>query len=538
MEEKKMNKKTATIASILLGMLVFATASTAIAETLNDNQINGENHNALGPGATHYVGGSGPENYSKIQDAIDNASMGDTVFVFDDSSPYDEKIFINETITLLGEGQETTVINYTGNSYDPIVTINADDVELNGFTIMNYGDAAVRITANNTIVTNVKIKPNINGWSGYGITLYREQNTHVFNTEITRTFTAIQILDSSNNTIENNVINDSLDDGIYIFGSYNIVRNNVIIGNNDEYTKPIGISLDGTGNIIANNTITAVVGNAVIGISLWTSTNNIIEDNILEKTGFECYKSEINVFSDNTVNGKPFVFLVSESNKIIDDAGQVILVNCTDITVEHLMISNVNIGIKLVGTQNSIVRSNILSNCWDGISLESSLNNIITDNTLSKNAFGVDDYNGRSNIIEKNTISDGDYYGISMSSSKGTIRKNLIQNCSIGVDITLFRNTVEYNTIRNCFKGIFLQGAFLNTIAHNNFMGNDKDASFYTIYFNRWVKNYWERPLLFPKIINGKLLLYENYWERGGYSIEIPWVNIDRHPALIPNDIS
>ena len=533
-----MNKKTATIASIVLGMLVFVTASTAIAETLNGSQINGEIYKALGPGDTHYVGGSGPGNYSKIQDAIDNASAGDTVFVFDDSSPYDEKIFINETITLLGEGQETTIINYTGNSYGPVVSINASDVELNGFTIMNYGVAAVRITANNTVVTNIKIRPKINGWSGYGITLYRVQNTHVFNTEISRTFIAMQILDSSSNTIENNVINDSHDDGIYIFGSNNVVRNNVIIENNDEFTMPKGISLDGTGNIIANNTITALMRNPLAGISLWASTDNIIEGNILEKTGFECYKSEINVFRDNLVNGKPFVFLVGESNKVVDDAGQVILVNCTDITVEHLMISYVNTGIKLAGTQNSIIRNNSISDCWSGIILDSSLNNLITDNTLSKNAFGVVDSSGRSNVIEKNTISDGNYYGISMSSSKGTIRKNLIQNCSIGVDITLFRNTVEYNTIRSCSKGIILQGAFLNTIAHNNFMGNDEDASFYTIYVNRWAKNYWERPLLFPKIINGKLLLYENDWERGGYRIEIPWVNIDRHPALLPNDIS
>ena len=29
-----------------------------------------------------YVGGSGPGNYTKIQDAIDNASDGDTLFVY------------------------------------------------------------------------------------------------------------------------------------------------------------------------------------------------------------------------------------------------------------------------------------------------------------------------------------------------------------------------------------------------------------------------------------------------------------------------
>ena len=50
-----------------------------------------------------YVGGSGPGNYSKIQDAIDNASDGDTVFVFNDSSPYNENIIVNKQISLIGE---------------------------------------------------------------------------------------------------------------------------------------------------------------------------------------------------------------------------------------------------------------------------------------------------------------------------------------------------------------------------------------------------------------------------------------------------
>ena len=49
-------------------------------------------------GKTLYVGGSGPGNYSSIQEAIDNASDGDTVFVFDESSPYNESITINTSI--------------------------------------------------------------------------------------------------------------------------------------------------------------------------------------------------------------------------------------------------------------------------------------------------------------------------------------------------------------------------------------------------------------------------------------------------------
>ncbi len=48
-----------------------------------------------------YVGGSGSGNYSKIQDAIDNASDGDTVFVF--KGIYYEHLRIGKDINLFGE---------------------------------------------------------------------------------------------------------------------------------------------------------------------------------------------------------------------------------------------------------------------------------------------------------------------------------------------------------------------------------------------------------------------------------------------------
>ena len=49
-------------------------------------------------GDTLYVGGTGEDNYTRIQKAIDNASDGDTVFVYDDSSPYYEFVEVNKSI--------------------------------------------------------------------------------------------------------------------------------------------------------------------------------------------------------------------------------------------------------------------------------------------------------------------------------------------------------------------------------------------------------------------------------------------------------
>lgn len=67
-------KKPLTVAIMLLLVSVSVIPSTGLA-------IEKPSY-PLGRGDILYVGGSGPGNYSKIQDAIDDASKGDTVFVY------------------------------------------------------------------------------------------------------------------------------------------------------------------------------------------------------------------------------------------------------------------------------------------------------------------------------------------------------------------------------------------------------------------------------------------------------------------------
>ena len=89
----------------------------------------------LNNGNVLYVGGTGPGNYSKIQDAIDNASDGDTIFVYDDSSPYYENLVINKSIKLIGENRETTIIDGMEKGY--VIKINAENITISNFKIRN-----------------------------------------------------------------------------------------------------------------------------------------------------------------------------------------------------------------------------------------------------------------------------------------------------------------------------------------------------------------------------------------------------------------
>jgi len=192
-----------------------------------------------------YVGGDGPGNYSNIQDAVKNASNGDTVFVYDGT--YYEQVKIEKSINLIGEEKNTTIIDGCGSGH--VVLFKADYITVSGFTIQNGGNDGLHLfwsdkclIANNIIVNN----------KDCGI--YSDEGCWDCNITYNR--------------IENN----SVGIGCLVRG-YLIFRN--IVKNND-----IGILLSGTEanvykNIIANNDI-GIFSSTVGGYS------NVMYNNLLD----------------------------------------------------------------------------------------------------------------------------------------------------------------------------------------------------------------------------------------------------------------
>lgn len=429
-------------------------------------------------GDWRYVGGLGPGNFTMIQDAINASAPGDTVYVY--HGTYVGHVMVNQSITLLGENKNTTFL--IGYFADTLALIS-DGVNISGFTI-RYASGR-----------------------GEGVKI-----------------------DSSYNHFFDNII-DMPRERIRLFGHHNTFSGNMIIG---AYLHCIGDE-----NIITSNTVI----NSPYGFFLTETCGNIITNNSFFNCGL--YISDDftwhNSVRNNTVNSKPLVYLEGVSDlELVEDAGQIILVNCTNIIVEHQVIVNTTVGVQLQGSyachlrnntllwnhygvcldgwentisgntmtsnfygiylsgdRNTIAMNTITSNLGNGIYLSSSNQNTIQGNTITANAYGVMlDYGCDANRLYSNMISQSETAIRLSSDTNTTLSRNIIADNTDGVLLVSCRGTIVIqNIIKNSTNGLWVEGSTDSLLYHNDFLGNDHNAA--DFFKNTWDDverhegNYW-----------------------------------------------
>jgi len=253
--------------------------------------------------ATLTVNASGGADYTGIQEAIDNATTGDTIEVY--SGTYFENVIINKQLTLLGIGMPVVhapVVHAIriGSS----ITIAANGTRLEGFTATwsdGFMEAGIMVTSNgNTLIGN-NASNNYNGIllrnpggsnnilidnnafdNHYGIHLYvsGNNNTLIGNNVSSiyhGIYDGIYLTSSSYNTlIGNNASNNLCGIVLYISSNNNTLSGNNASNNND------GICLEYSSD---NNTLFGnKLSNNEIGIYQITVHNNTIYNNFFNNT--------------------------------------------------------------------------------------------------------------------------------------------------------------------------------------------------------------------------------------------------------------
>lgn len=177
-----------------------------------------------------------PNDFPTIQEAINAAQNGSTIQV--NSGIYHEHLAIDKTLMLLGQTKKETIID--GSNNGDVITITADNVLVEGFTIRNSSRGGVGLRLDNS--TGSILAENVVTLNGLaGIILDESGNNTVSDNIVSSTFSStidllsgdgISLVSSSNNIIINNVITESMVSGISLYSSYNNSMSGNVIENN------------------------------------------------------------------------------------------------------------------------------------------------------------------------------------------------------------------------------------------------------------------------------------------------------------------
>jgi parallel beta-helix repeat protein len=409
--------------------------------------------------------------------------------------------------------------------------INHNNFTNNDISIQLYDSNENQITMNNFLENNGGIR--LIDSSNNSI----HENIFQNNTGISISVRSSALSSSSFNIISYNDVVNNQGSGIWFSDSFDV---NIIIHNNISFNGKRGIALGRAENISITHNI--ISSNGEYGIHTFDSKNIEISDNTIShnedaitlEMSEEIFIANNTILNDglmisgyyrkswnshqiqesNTVNGKPLYYWNNKIGGIVpSDAGQIILANCTDVTVENQKITNTSIGIEIGYSTNCNVSYNILNDNTYGIFHSRSLESNISKNSVSNNNYGI--YLERTSHWKSQTKIMGN-----------VVSENIYGLYLDGSD----NNNIIANNITGNENGIFMDDSSDNVLHHNNIIDNAVQLNLF-IEINTWdneggVGNYWSD-------YNGN-----DTNEDGIGDTDVPHHGVDNFPMMWPANIS
>ena len=210
-----------------------------------------------------------PTEYATIQEAINHANSGDTIFVH--KGTYYEHVVVNKSVSLVGEDKDLTIVD--GYENDSVILITDNNVTVEGFTIKESGnspyDSGIRVEhSSGNIIKNNKIIDNFDG-----ISFYYSVNNLVSGNIILNNSDGIFTYSSSNNMVLKNTMSSNSYDAIVLYYSVNnVVSGNIILNNYDGISFYYSVN-----NMVLENNFS----NNYDGLGLYFSGNNLVSGNTI-----------------------------------------------------------------------------------------------------------------------------------------------------------------------------------------------------------------------------------------------------------------
>ncbi len=211
-----------------------------------------------------------PDDYLLIQEAIDAANEGDTIFV--KKGYYVENPVINKSVSLVGEDRDSTVIDVTAG-----LKVESDNVTVTGLTVFD-GWRGIEVVANSCNIMGNKVID-----SDSGVVLSHGENNSVSGNifESIEPAGAIVLWYSDNNLLNKNYIS-SCNEGIQLRSgsSFNMVKENIIVDCEFVAVRLLGAYspprwyYPNSNTIMRNN-----ISNSGCGLTIYASSNNLIYRN-------------------------------------------------------------------------------------------------------------------------------------------------------------------------------------------------------------------------------------------------------------------
>jgi len=383
-----------------------------------------------------------PQDHPTIQTAINTAAPKQIVSV--SSGTYYETVFLNKSISLVGENRSNTVID--GNGAGKVITISANLTILRDLTIINGSIYGIRLenSFNNTIVRNTISK------TRWAISFYYSYNNTLTQNEFFENQGSLQIMPQLPKYFFQEIDSSNSVNGkpIYYWVSQHdkevpsdaglvavINSTHILIKDLNLTSNSWGVLFVSTNNSIIQN---VTISKSIDGIVLEFSYNNAISNNTLSNLGWfgiSLYKSFNNTISSNNISENAYGIHISHSDN------------------------------------NTVIKNNVAFSYWAGIALDEYCNfNVVHKNVVTLNGRGgitLDDY-CKNNTITENAITLNQWAGVALYdySSQNLVSRNLVQMNQYGL--------WSYSS-----KG--------NFIYKNSFISN-----FYQVYTDLTSKNTWD----------------------------------------------